>query len=109
MSFYLLVGCVGLICLNSSSLPTLAQTSPNIPPKVVQPIWFNTTPLIEQHLAPVITPALAFPQIAPFQTSASSEAKVQIKRFNVLGSTVFSARELNRVLAPWTGKELNIE
>lgn len=109
MICYLLAGSVGLIYLNSLSLPTLAQTSPDIPANVRRPTWLNTAPLPDQHLAPVLTPSLAFPQVAPFQASTSSEAKVQIKRFDVLGSTVFSAVELNRVLAPWTGKNLNFE
>jgi hemolysin activation/secretion protein len=41
--------------------------------------------------------------------SPGIEAKVQVKRVEVLGSTVFSAEELAEVVAPFVGKEATFE
>lgn len=43
----------------------------------------------------------------PPEDTPDAPATVRIERFNVVGSTVFSAAELNQVLQPFTGRDLS--
>jgi len=94
--------------LISPDLLTQAAPSP-IPPGTIEPTR-PVPPLVPEKLpTPTPTPQLEPTQPPPSEPSPGIEAKVQVKRVEVLGSTVFSAEELAEVVAPFVGKEATFE
>lgn len=83
--------------LNSPNL--LAQaTFPSIPPGTIEPTT-PVPPLLPKTL-PTPAPSPQFePRPAPTEPAPAIEAKIKVKKVEVLGSTVFSAEELTKVFA----------
>lgn len=100
---------------NTNSSPTLnsphllAQTTfPSIPPGTIEPTR-PVPPLLPKTLpTPAPSPQLE-PRPTPTEPVAAIEAKIKVKKVEVLGSTVFSAEELTKVFAPFVGKEVTFE
>jgi hemolysin activation/secretion protein len=87
----------------------LAQSTPGaIPPGTIEPTQ-PTPPLPETLPAPQPTPDLELPQPTPSEPSPAIEAKVQVKRVEVLGSRSFSETELAEVVKPFINKEATFE
>ena len=93
--------------LNSPNL--LAQaTFPSIPPGTIEPTT-PVPPLLPKTL-PTPAPSPQFePRLTPTEPAPAIEAKIKVKKVEVLGSTVFSAEELTKVFAPFVGKEVTFE
>lgn len=88
----------------------LAQAfSPAILPGTIKPIRRNILPPLPQNLLPTPTPEVKPTQPPPSELSAAIETKIEVKKVEVLGSTVFSAKELAEVVAPFVGKEATFE
>jgi hemolysin activation/secretion protein len=91
------------------SADLLAQASPSIPPGSIEPTR-PVPPLIPETLpTPAPAPEIEPSQPAPTEPVPAIEAKVKVKKVEVLGSTVFSAEELDRVVAPFVGQEATFE
>lgn len=94
--------------LSSSEL--LVQASPpSIPPGTIEPTRPAPSPLPEKLPTPIPTPQLDPTRPAPSEPSPAIEAKVKVKRVEVLESTVFSTEELAAVVEPFVGKEATFE
>ncbi len=93
--------------LNSPNL--LAQAPPaSIPPGTIEPTR-PVPPLLPKTLpTPAPSPQLE-PRPTPTEPVPAIEAKVKVKKVEVLGSTVFSAEELTKVFAPFIDKEVTFE
>jgi hemolysin activation/secretion protein len=100
---------------NTNSSPTLnspnllAQAPPaSIPPGTIEPTR-PVPPLLPKTLpTPAPSPQLE-PRPTPTEPVPAIEAKVKVKKVEVLGSTVFSAEELTKVFAPFIDKEVTFE
>ena len=91
-----------------TSSELLAQSVPSVPPGTLEPPR-QPPPLPETLPSPAPAPPLTSPQPLPPQPSSLPEARVRVKRVEVLGSTVFSSKDLAEVVAPFVGKELSFE
>ena len=93
--------------LQATFNPLLAQIpTPKIPPGVLEPTRPSLPPLPSAPpatVAPVLTPP---PQTLPVPAAG---AKTKVRRVEVLGSTVFSAAELNAAVASFIGKDATFE
>ncbi len=70
-------------------------------PTPQEPPQLEKLPPPEDLLQPPTAPEIP----APFP--GKTPQRVTVKQFNVIGSTVFSREELNKVLAPFTGRSLS--
>lgn len=95
-----------------NSTPALISQIPPIPrPQDIIPLekptlpatpTLETLPPYEELLSPLPTPTIP----TPIQGEAPETFTVE--RFNVVGNTVFSPQELNRVLAPFTKRPISL-
>jgi hemolysin activation/secretion protein len=96
-----------LISLISSTLPALAQVPiPNIPPQTIPRPQLpapTPTPIIP---LPIPAPELNQPVTPPPDESGELSDNVFVDRFEVIGSTVFSTKELDAILKPFTGRPI---
>ncbi len=87
----------------------LAQATPSIPPGIIEPTRPSLPPL---PTTPPQTPTPP-PQLTPPETPLTPPpqvgVKVKVKRVEVLGSTVFSATELEAAVASFIGKDATFE
>ncbi len=87
----------------------LAQSTPSIPPGIIEPTRPSLPPL---PTTPPQTPTPP-PQLTPPETPLTPPpqvgVKVKVKRVEVLGSTVFSATELEAAVASFIGKDATFE
>lgn len=92
------------------SNPQFAQTNPNIPSGVLEPIRPSLPPL---PATPPETPTPPPPLLPPPETPQTPPPQlgvtVKVKRVEVLGSTVFSPAELEAAVAPFIGKDATFE
>ena len=96
--------------ITTSSPDLLAQNAPPpIPPGILEPERPRLPPLPQTLPTPTpITPLT--PLLSPPATpDAPAEVKIKVQQVQVLGSTVFSPEELNKVVAPFEGKKLTFE
>lgn len=84
-------------------------TPPAISPGTIEPTRQGTLPPLPQKLPPSTPKALEPTQPPPRESSPAIETKIEVKKVEVLGSTVFSAEELAEVAAPFVGKEASFE
>lgn len=91
----------GTIPLPSGTVPD--PGNPLLPPRPDIP------PLPEVQPAPPPEPQLQTPPSVPPPPVPDPEATVQVKRVEVLGSTVFSQQELDRVVQPFENRNLTFE
>src|SRR5919202_1629702 len=101
--------------LSAVNLPTfqppleLAQSTPSIPPGIIEPNGPRFPPL---PTTPPQTPTPP-PQLTPPETPLSPPpqvgVKVKVKRVEVLGSSVFSPTQLEAVVASFIGKDATFE
>jgi hemolysin activation/secretion protein len=90
--------------------PHLAQNNPNIPPGILEPTRPSLPPLPATPQGtptppPQLTPPPETPQTPPPQLGVT----VQVKRIEVLGSTVFSPAQLEAAVASFIGKDATFE
>ncbi|MBW4577781.1 MAG: ShlB/FhaC/HecB family hemolysin secretion/activation protein, partial [Aphanothece sp. CMT-3BRIN-NPC111] len=110
MKSHFLVICTSGLCLSWIWMPMgLAQMPTLVLPETLKPRRLELTPLPETLPAPTSTPELTAPQPLPSPPDSILGAKVKVKRVEVLGSTVFSTEELNKVVAPFVGRDLSFE
>jgi len=92
------------------SPPTPTQLPPTPPPQDILPPADQTAPQPptpsplpppEELLSPPATPT------TPAPVPGKVPEKITVERFEVVGSTVFSAEELDQVLAPFTNRPLS--
>lgn len=89
--------------------PVLAQMPPAIPPGTLEPTRPGLPPLPTTPKVPESPlPQLNVPPAAP-EVPSQVGLKVQVKRVEVLGNTVFSEAEINAAVAPFIGKEAAFE
>ena len=101
--------------LSAVNLPTfqppleLAQSTPSIPPGIIEPTRPSLPPL---PTTPPQTPTPP-PQLTPPETPLTPPpqlgVKVKVKRVEVLGSSVFSPTQLEAVVASFIGKDATFE
>ncbi len=104
--------CLSAACLDSKLTQNLetAQQAPTPPPQDVLP---PAQPIPELLPTPApLPPPEELLQIPPIPTTPESipgevPATITVKRFEVEGSTVFSAEEFAQVLAPYTNKPIS--
>ncbi|WP_146138285.1 ShlB/FhaC/HecB family hemolysin secretion/activation protein, partial [Chamaesiphon polymorphus] len=92
------IGISIILGLNYSTLAASAQTTPLTPPQIdrlPQPI---PSPLPVQPVP--LTPPAVTPQNPPTPTTE----RIKVLRYQVVGSTVFSDRELAQITQPFTGE-----
>ncbi|HEY9726149.1 MAG TPA: ShlB/FhaC/HecB family hemolysin secretion/activation protein [Chroococcales cyanobacterium] len=92
------------------SNPQVAQTNLDIPPGVLEPTRPSLPPLpATPPEAPTPPPSLIPPSETPQIPPPELGVTVQVKRVEVLGSTVFSPAELEAAVASFIGKDATFE
>ncbi len=84
------------MALTPEELPLL----PDMPPQPAEASRFRLR-LAPEHMVPVLPP-LDFGKVGPV-------VRIAVKRFEFKGNTVFSKRELAKVVAPFAGREITSE
>ena len=92
--------------LISQALP---ETPPPVPPGTIEPTQPTPPLLPEPQPTPTPAPQLEPTPAPPFDSPPAVEVTIQVKRVEVLGSTVFSPKDFAAVLAPYIGKTVNFE
>jgi hemolysin activation/secretion protein len=87
----------------------LAQTTPSIPPGTIEPTRPNLPPLPTAPPETPTPPQLSPPPQTPLTPPPQLGVKVQVKRVEVLGSTVFSPAQLEAAVASFIGKDATFE
>lgn len=99
--------CQSWTLLNLFSSPLLAQTPfpdvirpdrPDIPPELPKPI---PLPPPDQLLQPPSPPS------TPQATPSNLPEQIKVKRFEIIGNTVLSQKELDKILAPYLAQSLD--
>lgn len=103
---YLSWSCTAL----AQDLPSMSQTTPEIPPGILEPTRpnlpsFPTTPPETPPPLPPLTPTPG----TPLTPIPDLDVNVTVERVEVLGSTVFSSAELQAVVAPFIGQNASFE
>lgn len=98
----------------TSFLKLLVQIPPAIPSEIIEPNRPKNQQLPEalpekESTPTLLTPSLDSPQLVPFQPNSLSEEKIPVKKVEVLGSTAFSSKELEQVVAPFINKTLTFK
>ncbi|MBD1805472.1 ShlB/FhaC/HecB family hemolysin secretion/activation protein [Microcoleus sp. FACHB-SPT15] len=90
-------------------VPQIAQINPDIPPGVLEPTRPTLSPLPAlPSETPTPSPSLTPPEL-PLTPSPEIGVTVKVERIEVLGSTVFSADEVQAAVASFVGKEATFE
>ncbi len=89
--------------------PQLAQTTPNIPPGTIEPTRPTLPPLPTTPPEIPTPPQLSPPPQTPLTPPPNLGVKVQVRRVEVLGSTVFSPAQLEAAVASFIGKDATFE
>jgi hemolysin activation/secretion protein len=96
--------------LSPSMVLHLAQTNPNLPPGILEPTRPGLPPLPSTSPDTPTPPSpLTPPPEIPLTPPTELGVKVNVKRVEVLGSTVFSPQELEAAVASFIGKEATFE
>ncbi len=106
MKYHHLLTSMVSLCLSCGSV-AIAQTS-FITPGSIEPKR-PTPPLPDTLPTPTPTPNLKSPQIISIKPALAADARIPVKRVEVLGSTAFTKAELVKVVKPFVGKNLTFE
>ena len=88
----------------------LAQTPPNLPPGILEPTRPGLPPIPSTSPETPTPPTpLTPPAEIPLTPPTELGVKVNVKRVEVLGSTVFSPQELEAAVASFIGQEATFE
>ncbi len=87
----------------------IAQTTPSIPPGIIEPTRPSLPPLPTAPPETPTPPQLSPPPQMPLTPPPELGVKVKVKRVEVLGSTVFSPAELETAVARFIGQDATFE